>query len=59
MEKLKAGIKTSEFWVTLVGAGLMITNQGLGLGIDEPTVLAFAAMVVSYVLGRSVVKTAK
>lgn len=56
METIKTGIKTSEFWVTLVAAFLMVANKGLGLDIDEPTVLGFAGLVVSYVLGRSFVK---
>ena len=53
---MKEGIKTSEFWMSIVGAGLLIANKGLNLGIDEGTVTAFAGLVVSYVLGRSAVK---
>lgn len=53
---MKNGIKTSEFWMSIVGAGLLIANKGLNLGIDEGTVTAFAAMIVSYVLSRSAVK---
>lgn len=56
---MKNGINTSEFWMAVVGAGLMIANQGLGLGIDEGTINNFALLVISYVLGRSGVKVLK
>lgn len=50
------GMKTSEFWMAVIGAGLVIANQGLGLGIDEATVSNFANMVIAYIIGRSGVK---
>lgn len=53
---MKSGIKTSEFWMAVVGAGLLVLNKGLGLDIPEETVNNFAYMVISYVFGRSVIK---
>ena len=55
MEK-KPGYQTSEFWLSLVSAGLLVANKGLGLDIDEGTVMAFAGMVITYVISRAVVK---
>lgn len=53
---MKAGINTSEFWLAVVSAILIILNNGLGLGIDEATVTNFANLVISYTLGRSGMK---
>lgn len=53
---MKQGIKTSEFWMAVVGAGLLIANKGLGLGIDEATVTNFAHLVIAYILARTGVK---
>lgn len=55
MEK-KPGYQTSEFWLSIVSACLLVSNKGLGLGIDEGTVMAFAGMVISYVISRTVIK---
>lgn len=55
-EAITKGVKTSEFWLVVLSAILMVANKGLGLNIDEATTLSFAGMVVTYIAGRSAVK---
>ena len=56
MDKIRAGVKTSEFWVTVVSAFLMIFNKGLGFDLPEEIILPLAGTVAAYVLGRSIAK---
>lgn len=53
---MKEGIKTSEFWLVVVGAVITVANDGLGLGLERETIMSFAAMIASYVGGRSYLK---
>jgi hypothetical protein len=53
---MKKGIKTTEFWLVVIGAVVTVANDGLGLGLERDTIMAFAAMVASYVGGRSYIK---
>jgi hypothetical protein len=53
---MKKGIKTTEFWLVVIGAAVTVANDGLGLGLERDTIMAFAAMVASYVGGRSYIK---
>lgn len=57
MSKVKAGIKTSEFWVAAIGALIPVINQHLGLNIPTEAVLGIVAIVISYIAGRSYVKS--
>lgn len=56
MEKVKAGIKTSEFWLALLAATLPVVNQHLGLNLPGEAILAVAGIAISYIFGRSMVK---
>lgn len=56
MEKVKAGIKTSEFWLALLAAILPVLNQHLGLNLPTEAILSIAGIAISYILGRSWVK---
>lgn len=51
MEKLKS----RKFWMAVVAAALIVTNEGLGLDIPADTVLAFAAVVIGYIFGEAYV----
>lgn len=53
---MKEGIKTSEFWLVVTGAVITIANDGLGLGLDRETIMAFAAMIAGYAVSRGVAK---
>ena len=54
---MKAGIKTSEFYVALLGAILPVLNKELGLHIPTDQVIAIIGLLASYVLGRSHIKS--
>lgn len=56
MNKVKAGIKTSEFWLSLVGAIIPVLNSSLGLAIPIEGILSVAGMVVAYVISRTAIK---
>jgi hypothetical protein len=59
MEKVKAGIKTSEFWLALLGAVLPVLNGQLGLNIPAESILTIGGVIASYVIGRSITKKAQ
>lgn len=56
----KTGIKTSEFWIVLVGMVLVTIGVGVaesfGLSIGADQIAGAVAFGASYVLGRSVTK---
>lgn len=49
MEKLKS----RKLWMAIISAILIIMNEGLGLKVPGETVLSFAGIVISYILGQS------
>ena len=52
---MKQKFKSRKFWMAVVSAILVILNEGLDLGIDQDTVLTFAGLVATWILGESVV----
>ncbi len=48
-------LKSRKLWVSIVSALLIIANQGLGLDLPNETILAFAGIVITYLLGQSAV----
>jgi len=56
MNRIKSGIKTSEFWSAVVAAVVMVFNQGLGIPLPAEQIMSFAGVVIAYILGRSIVK---
>ena len=56
MRRIKAGIKTSEFWLALVGSIIPVMNKHLELNIPIEGILSIMAIIISYILGRSIVK---
>lgn len=55
---MKPWYKSRKFWLAVVGAGVMVANEGLGLNLDGTTILAFAGIVISYILGEGVADAA-
>jgi putative flippase GtrA len=56
MEKIKAGIRTSEFWLALLTAILTVFNKHLGLNIPVESLVTIASIVITYIISRTVVK---
>ena len=48
-------LRSRKFWMAVAAAVLVILNDGLGLGIDEETVLAFVGLVLGYIFGEAYV----
>jgi len=57
---MKPGIKTTEFWLTLVATALsFVVSQGIVTEDQVATVLGYAGIILAplgYTLGRSAVK---
>ena len=56
MEKIKTGIKTTEFWLALITAIITVLNEQIGLNLPKEAIISIIAMVISYIFGRSIVK---
>lgn len=51
--------KSRKFWLAVVSAILVVLNDGLELGVDSETVLAFAGIVATWIIGESAIDTAR
>ena len=54
MEKLKS----RKLWMAVIGAFIVIANDGLGLGLDAETIKQFAQLVIGYIIGQGGVDVA-
>jgi uncharacterized membrane protein len=52
-------LKSRKLWVSVVAAVLVVIGDELGLPIEEETLIAFAAIVVTYVTGQAIVDKQK
>lgn len=57
MDQVKAGIKTSEFWIGLVGAILVFLNSFFKWNVPVVDVLGVLGVIATYIWGRSKVKS--
>ncbi|MUT66002.1 hypothetical protein GOM71_08670 [Paenibacillus sp. NEAU-GSW1] len=48
-------LKSRKFILAVVGAGLIVANDGLDLGINSDTVIAFAGLLATWIVGESAV----
>jgi len=56
MDKAKAGMKSTEFYLALLGAVLPVLNTHLGMQIPVSGVMSISGVVISYILARTVIK---
>ena len=56
---MKSKLLSRKFILAVVSALLVILNDGLDLGIDKDTVIAFAGIVATYIIGESAVDVSK
>lgn len=54
---MKAGIKTSEFWLGLLTIILTYLNSALGWHIPVEVVVSVIGMVTAYIAGRTWLKS--
>ena len=46
-------LKSRKLWMAVVSGVLVVLNEGLGLGVNTETVIAFTGIVMSYIIGQS------
>lgn len=56
---MKPGIKSTEYWMTLIASGVALMNQAFGWDISADSQLIVGGLVAAYALGRSIVKAAE
>ena len=53
---IKNGIKTTEFWATILGSILVAGAAELGINLTQTAAVSVTTMVLAYVVGRFVHK---
>jgi hypothetical protein len=53
--KMKSKLLSRKFLMAVISAALVIANDGLNLGIDQNTVIAFGSIVVAWILGETAI----
>lgn len=53
---MKAGHKTTEFYMAIVGTVIPVVNAHFGLNIDPVSIASIVGLIASYVIGRTVAK---
>ena len=48
-------LKSRKLWMAIISGALIIMNEGLGWKIPAETVMAFAAVVLSYIFAQGYV----
>lgn len=56
---MKAGWKTTEFWLGLFFVVFSYLNQQLGLGFDEFSVKSTMSVILGYIASRTFLKMRK
>ena len=56
MDKTKAGLKSTEFYMAVLGALLPVMNTHLAMDIPVSGVMSIAGVVMSYILSRTFLK---
>lgn len=56
---MKSGIKTTEFWVTVISSIIIGGASQIGIVLDPVSVASIATVVVSYTMGRVFHKNAQ
>ena len=57
MNQVKAGLKTSEFWIAILAAIIPVLNQNLGLHIPIGAIMTVGTVAITYILNRMHIKT--
>lgn len=52
-------LKSRKFWITIVSVLLVTVNDELGLGLDTESIMYFAGIVITYLLGQSFIDARK
>jgi hypothetical protein len=52
---MKSKLLSRKFLMAVISAALVIANDGLSLGLDQNTIIAFGTIVVGWIIGESAV----
>ena len=52
---MKKKLLSRKFLMALISASLVIANDGLNLGLDQNTIVAFGSIVVAWIIGETAV----
>ena len=52
---MKSKFLSRKFLMALISAALVIANDGLNLGLDSNTIIAFGSIVVGWIIGESAI----
>lgn len=52
-------LKSRKFWMAVVTGLLIVLNDGMDLGIEQETVLAFSGIIATYIFGEAATDVAK
>jgi hypothetical protein len=55
----KKGVRSTEFYVALLGAVLPVLNAHLGMNIPVEGVLSVSGVMIAYIISRTVAKKGK
>lgn len=48
-------LKSRKFWIAIISAALLVAKDGLGIEVDNETVMAFAGIVITWIIGEAAV----
>jgi len=48
-------IKSRKFWMAVVGALLVVLNDGLGLNLPTESIKTVAEVIIAYIIGQGAV----
>lgn len=51
--------KSRKFWSAVVGALVLVANEGLDLGLDRDTIMAFTGLILGYIFVEGQVDKAR
>jgi peptidoglycan L-alanyl-D-glutamate endopeptidase CwlK len=56
MAKTKVGLKSTEFYLAILGSLIPVLNTHLGMSIPTSGVMSIAGVIITYIISRTVVK---
>jgi len=57
--KIKKGLKSTEFYVAIIGAIIPVINKTFGLDLDPNTIMSITGVCITYIASRAHVKASE
>ena len=55
----KRKLLSRKFLIAVVAAVVLVLTEGMGIELDKETIMAFAAIVITWILGESYIDSKK